>query len=230
MERYTVTPRELSLEPRPREKLARLGAQSLSDAELLGMILRTSAGDRSPSETAQRILTKFHGLRGLASMPAAKLMKPSVLGPVKGQEILALIELGRRLFARAPANEYPPMASPQDVADYLWPRITDPQKEHFFCVLLDVKGSVIRLHTVSIGTLDSSLVHPREVFKEAVAASSSSVIVAHNHPSGDPAPSAEDRQVTTRLVEAGRILGIDVIDHIIFGEDNFTSLKQLGMM
>jgi DNA repair protein radc len=149
---------------------------------------------------------------------------------MKGQDLLACIELGRRLFARAPNNENPIVASPQDVADFLMPRITDPKKEHFFALLLDVKSRLIRFQTVSIGTLDASLVHPREVFKEAIAASSSSIIVAHNHPSGDPTPSAEDRKVTTRLIEAGKILGIDVLDHIVFGEEQWVSLKQLGMM
>lgn len=230
MDHYTITPPELSLEPRPREKLTRMGAQTLSDAELLAILLRSGKDERSPAELAQRLLKKFEGLRGIAGTPPAKLMKSRDLGPVKSQEILACIELGRRLYARAPQNEFPIMGSPQEVAEYLGPRITDPKKEHFFTLLLDVKSRVVRLHTVSIGTLDSSLVHPREVFREAIAASCSSIIVAHNHPSGDPTPSAEDRNVTARLVEAGKIVGIDVLDHIVFGDEEWRSLKQLGMM
>jgi DNA repair protein RadC len=223
-------PAQLHIEPRPRQKLTRDGAQSLSDVELLSILLGSGSGEHSPTARAQKILEKYHGLRGLAAMPIEKLTKSKDFGPVKSQEIVACIELGRRLYARAPQNENPIVASPQDVADYLMPRLTDPKKEHFFAVLLDVKSRVIRLHTVSIGTLDSSLVHPREVFKEAIAASSSSVIVAHNHPSGDPSPSSEDKKVTTRLVEAGKLLGIDVLDHIVFGEDQWCSLKQLGLM
>ena len=226
----TSQPPELSLEPRPREKLARLGAQSLSDAELLAILLGSKPGDHSPTVRAMKILDKYKGLRGLSATPVAKLMRSKDVGPVKGQEILACIELGRRLYAKAPQNEHPTLSSPQEVAEYLMPRITDPNQEHFFVILMDVKSKVIRLLTVSIGTLDASLVHPREVFKAAIVASTSSIIVAHNHPSGDPTPSAEDRRVTTRLVEAGNIVGIEVLDHLIFGQEKWCSMRQLGLM
>jgi DNA repair protein RadC len=227
---YVVTSEDTEIEPRPKEKLARNGASSLSNAELLAIVLR-SGGAEPPMALANRLLTKFRDLRGVALAPPEKLAKVAGVGPTKAREVHACIELGRRLFARAPGDDPGPITSPQDVADYLLPRLTDVNKEHFFTVLLDVKSNVLGLKTISIGTLDSSLVHPREVFKEAIAASASSIIVAHNHPSGDTTPSPEDRRVTARLVEAGKILGIEVLDHIIIaGDDGWSSMNQLGMM
>jgi DNA repair protein RadC len=151
------------------------------------------------------------------------------VGPVRGLQIAASVELGRRLASKVidlPCH----ISSPEDVADLLMPELAGEKKEHFKTLVLDTKNRVLKNVTISVGTLDASLVHPREVFREAVQASASSIVVAHNHPSGDPTPSAEDRQVTTRLVEAGKVLGIDVLDHIIIGEERWVSLKQQGFM
>jgi DNA repair protein RadC len=151
------------------------------------------------------------------------------LGPVKGVQIAACVELGKRL-ATYTEDSRPVIRTPQDVANLLMPELRDARKEHFKSLLLDVKNRVLKTVTVSVGTLDASIVHPREVFRDALAVSAAAMIVAHNHPSGDPTPSPEDRQVTARLCEAGKVMGIEVLDHVVLGDGRWISLKQLGWM
>jgi DNA repair protein RadC len=207
----------------------RYGSQALSSPDLLAILLRTGTEDCSAAELAQRLIAKFKDLRGLANASVKDLSRVKGVSHVRAQQIAACMELGRRLAAKVVESDHV-ISSPDDVVDFLLPKLEDTKREHFFALLLDTKNKVIKVHTVSVGTLDASLVHPREVFKEAIASSAASIIVAHNHPSGDPTPSTEDRQVTTRLVEAGRLLGIEVLDHIVLGDDHGVSFKKLGLM
>jgi DNA repair protein RadC len=226
---YTAAFRELPGEGRPRERLLRYGPQSLSTAELLAMVLQSGTQERSAAELAEGVIHRFQGLRGVAKASVKELSRVKGVGTTKAVQIAACVELGRRLAARV-ADPQTIIGSPDDVADLLLPELCDAAREHFKAVMLDTKNKVLKVATVSIGSLDQTIVHPREVFKEAIAVSAASVIVAHNHPSGDPTPSQEDRQVTARLVEAGRILGIELLDHLVLGADRWVSLKQLGML
>ncbi len=228
-ERYTIAIREMPTEERPRERLMSYGAQSLSTAELLAIVLRTGTKERSAIGLAEHLLSRHGGLRGVATATVEELACVKGIGPVKGVQIAACVELGRRLAAHTDESR-PVIRSPEDVVHLLMPELRDASKEHFKSLLMDTKNRVLRIVTVSIGSLDSSIVHPREVFKDAVASSAACMVVAHNHPSGDPTPSPEDRQVTMRLCEAGRVMGIEVLDHIVIGDGRWVSLKQLGWM
>lgn len=228
-ERYTVAIREMPAEERPRERLLHYGPSALSTTELLAIQLRIGTQGLSAVGVAEQLLSRFEGLRGIACANVAELSKVKGVGKVKAIEIAATVELGRRLAVMS-QDARPAIHSPQDVSNLLMPELRDLKKEHLKSLLLDSKNRVMHIKTVSIGILDSSLVHPREVFKDAILASSAAIIVAHNHPSGDPTPSLEDRRVTERLVEAGKLLGIDVLDHIVIGDNRFVSLKERGMM
>jgi DNA repair protein RadC len=228
-ERYTVAIRELPSHERPRERLQHHGASVLSTAELLAIQLRIGTKERSALGLAELLLNEFEGLRGVAGASIEQMSRVKGIGPVKAVEILAALELGKRLTALT-GEDKPCIRSPQDVANLLLPELRDAKKEHFKSLLLDTKNRVLKIITVSIGILDSSLVHPREVFKDAIQASAASLIVAHNHPSGDPTPSAEDKRITQRLAETGQIIGIELLDHIILGDNRWVSLKERGVL
>ncbi len=227
--RYTVAIKELPSEERPRERLMRYGAQALSTAELLAIVLRTGTKERSAIGLAECLLSEHGGLRGVANASVGELTKTKGLGEVKGIQIAACVELGKRLAAHN-SDQRPVIRCPEDAALLLMPHLRHETKEHFRSLLLDTKNRVLKEVTVSVGSLDASVVHPREVFKDAITASAAAILVAHNHPSGDPTPSPEDRQVTARLVEAGKIIGIEVLDHLVLGDGRWVSLKERGMM
>jgi DNA repair protein RadC len=227
--RYHVRIREIPSDERPRERLLSFGADALSTAELLAILLRTGTEQRSAMGLADHLLSAFGGLRGVAALTVEELGTVHGIGPAKAAQIKAAIEFGRRLVSASP-EERPHIRSPRDVYNLIGPALRDEKREHFIALLLDTKGGVIRQRTVSIGDLSSSLVHPREVFLEAVRHSAASLVVAHNHPSGDPTPSPEDARVTRRLAEAGELLGIDVVDHIVLGDNRWVSLKEKGLM
>ncbi len=226
--RYTVRIRELPADERPRERLIHYGADALSPTELLAILLRTGNEQRSATGLAEHLLSEFHGIRGVARATVTELAAVHGIGPAKAAQIKAAIEFGRRLVAASP-EERPKVRSPRDIYDLLGPALRDEKREHFVAVLMDTKGGVLRQRTISVGDLSSSLVHPREVFAEAIRYSAASIIVSHNHPSGDPTPSPEDAAVTRRLVEAGEILGIEVLDHIVLGDGRWVSLKEKGL-
>jgi DNA repair protein RadC len=205
------------------------GAQALSNAELLAILLRTGTISESAVGLAQRLLAESGGLRQLVEMSANELMKIKGIGLAKALQIKAGIELGRRI-ARSVQDSAVTIRSPRDVSDLLMEDLRYLKKEHFVCLFLNTKNHVIGQETLSIGSLNASIVHPREVFVAAIKRSSASIICVHNHPSGDPTPSREDIEITKRLSEAGRLIGIDVLDHIIIGDRTFVSLKEKGYL
>ncbi len=220
----SFTVRDLPPDERPRERLIHRGAESLSAQEILALILGRGVKGESVMVTAQKLLSKFGSLRGIADGSVEELSQVNGIGPAKAAQLKAAFELSRRL-AEAPRQARPQVQSPEDVVSVVGGALKGKKKEHFLVMLLDTRNRLIRVSTVSTGCLDSSIVHPREVFKEAVSASAASVIFVHNHPSGDPEPSPDDIELTRRLVDAGRLLGILVLDHVIVGDGNFLSLK-----
>lgn len=216
-------------EERPRERLLNDGARALSNQELLAIILRTGSKKESVVQLAHRLLQVFEGLRLLKDATIEELMHIKGIGHTKAVQIIAALELGRRMN-QIRQDERFVIRSPQDGANYVMDDMRFLSQEHFVCIYLNTKNQVIQQKTVFIGSLNASIVHPREVFKEAIKRSAASIVCFHNHPSGDPAPSHEDIEVTKRLVESGALLGIEVLDHIIIGDQKFVSLKEKGMI
>ncbi|NOV04072.1 RadC family protein [Paenibacillus planticolens] len=229
MEVTSLLLREVPLEERPRERMLQYGAGALSHAELLAIILRTGTVSESAVRLANRILSESGGLRSLVDMSKDQLTQIRGIGDAKALQIMAGIELGRRI-AKSKFSERVTIRSPKDIANLLSEELRYLQKEHFVCLFLNTKNHVLAQETLSMGSLNASIVHPREVFRAAIKRSSASIICVHNHPSGDPTPSPEDIQLTHRLVEAGTIIGIEVLDHVIIGDQRFISLKEEGFM
>jgi DNA repair protein RadC len=225
---YT-TIRELPACERPREKLATWGAASLRDHELLAILLRTGTRQRSALQLAQELLQRFNGLRGVLNATVHELASIKGMGLAKATQLAAAMELGRRV-AISTFQERPQIRSPEDVYNLLYANLLFEKREHFIAVLLDIKNRVLRTETISIGTLDSSLVHPREVYRAAIREGAACWIAAHNHPSGDPTPSPEDIAITKRLRDAGALLGIELLDHVIIGDGRYTSFRERGLL
>lgn len=213
----------------PRERLLQRGPSALSDAELLAVILRTGAEGQPAVEVAGELLERLGGLGGLLAAYPAELLQHKGVGPAKAAQLLAVVELARRL-ARLGGEPRPVIGSPADVFDLLALELARQDREQFVVILLDTRHQVLDVHRVSVGELNRTPVHPREVFKPAIRLSSAAVVLAHNHPSGDPTPSQEDRHLTQRLAEAGRLLGIEVLDHVVIGHGRYASLKELGWL
>ena len=222
--------REMPRDERPREKLIKHGVHSLSNAELIGIIIQTGCQDATAVELGQRVLRAFdNDLSAFFGMSIEELERNERLkgiGPAKACQIKAAIELGRRVNTHPP--EQPKIGSPGDVAALLTDELRYLKQEHFMILLLDNKNKVIKTETISIGTINASLVHPREVFVKAIRQHAAAVILAHNQPSGDPRPSAEDRAITKRLLESGELLGIPVLDHVVIGGADYVSFKESG--
>jgi DNA repair protein RadC len=221
--------REVPVEERPRERMQLSGAEALSNAELLAILLRTGTKHVSAIQLAQQLLMKTNGLHGLVDFHLDQFTQIPGLGKVKAMQIKAGIELGRRLAKTSRAERYV-VRSPEDAANYLMEDMRYLKKEQFVCLYLNTKNEILAQETLSIGSVNASIVHPREVFQAAILHNSTSFICAHNHPSGDPTPSPEDLNVTKRLKEVGELMGIPLIDHIIIGERKFISLKQRGLI
>ncbi len=215
---------------RPREKMLLYGSSSLSLSELLAVIIRTGDREKTATTLSDEIISfQDDGIKFLADCTPNELMEIKGVGKAKACQIVAAIELGKRIATRK-RNNFDNVNSPEKVSKIFMEEMRYYQKEHFNAVLLDTKGKVIAVENISIGDLNSTLVHPREVFKNAVKKSASSIILVHNHPSGDPEPSGEDIEITTRLQEAGNIIGIKVLDHIIIGDGEFKSLKSENLI
>ena len=218
--------KDLPLDDRPREKLTLRGAQNLSDAELIAILLRTGKKGKSVISVAQQLITTNRNLSVLASKTLWDLMKVDGIGKDKATTLLAAFELSRRIESQSKWLNEKKVTSPQDVADIFIPLLRDEIKEKFLLVCLNSANKIITYEVVSVGSLNSSVVHPREVFKAALDHNSASIILLHNHPSGNPEPSNEDIAITKKIVESGKILDIPVFDHIIIAGNVFTSFVE----
>ncbi|MDV3428142.1 MAG: DNA repair protein RadC [Bacillota bacterium] len=214
---------------RPRERLLRFGPECLSNSDLLAVILRTGTRNENIVSLCSRLLKESGGLNGLINMTVSEYREITGIGDAKAASLIALMELCKRIKSYKSGNDYK-IVSPKDAADLLMEEMRYLKKEYLKVILLNTKNVVLTIKDVSVGSLNSSIVHPREVFTYAVRDSSSSIIICHNHPSGDPTPSEEDINITRRLSESGRILGIELLDHIIIGDGTFVSLKEKGII
>jgi DNA repair protein RadC len=213
---------------RPRERLVMHGPGALSDAQLLAIIIRNGRTGRSAVDLGRELLERFGSLAGVERAGIREICEVPGIGRAKAAEIKAAIELGRRY--QKPSLAGASFCSSGEVAEYYRPRMKDLKKEMFRCALLDTKNKIIREEVVSVGSLSASIVHPRDTFKAAVRESAAAVIFIHNHPSGDIKPSQEDILLTRRLVQAGEVIGIQVLDHIIIGDDDHFSFRDNGMI
>lgn len=225
---YNPMIRDMALSDRPRERLSQVGERALSSAELIAIVIRTGVGGENVVRLAERILAHFGGLQGLVRASVAELQTVRGVGRAKAVEIKAAIELGRRAMATVP-EERARVTSPADAASLLMSEMAFLEQEHLRVILLDTRNQVLAVPTIYIGSLNTSVVRLAELFRAAIRENAAALIVVHNHPSGDPSPSPEDVRVTRQLVEAGRLIDIDVLDHIIIGHQRFVSLKERSL-
>ena len=228
-EQKQIMVKDIPINERPRERMLHFGSDSLSNAELLAILLRTGSSSDSVLSLAQKVLSEIGSIQALHEIAIEELTNIKGIGPAKAIQIKAAIELGKRVAGQNYMDRVT-IRSPKDVADYLMEDLRHLKQEHFLALLLDTKNNVIAKEIISIGTLNASIIHPREVYKPAIKKSVSAIIAVHNHPSGDPTPSREDIEVTKRLKEAGDILGIDLLDHVIIGNQRYVSLKDKGLI
>jgi DNA repair protein RadC len=233
MTSYSGAIKEWPEDERPRERLMKLGADTLSEAQLLAIVLATgdASSGQSALDLAMYLVRTFDGLRALDAASIAELCQIKGIGPAKATTIKAALELGKRLFGE-PMQRHLKITSPQDLVNYFQPRLQHLRKEVFKAVLLNTKHQMLKDVTVSEGSLSASLVHPREAFLPAIKESAAAVIFLHNHPSGDPTPSTEDKELTLRLAEVGQLIGISVLDHIIIGSGSpgYISFRDTGLL
>lgn len=227
---YNYTIKDLPEDERPREKLYKYGIEALSNAELLAIIIRTGNKHDTALGLSQRILSiDKNGLKYLAEVSLDELTSVNGIGKCKAAQVLAAVELGKRI-ATSFNDKKIKISSPQDVSNLVMEEMRYLKKEHFRIIMLDTKNNILTISNISIGSLNASIVHPREVFKEAIRRSSASIILVHNHPSGEPTPSKEDISITKRLIESGKILGISVLDHIVIGDGCYFSFKEQNIL
>jgi DNA repair protein RadC len=219
----------LAPQDRPREKLARAGVTSLGDNELVALLLGTGVRGRSALTVAQDVIDTAGGVAGLLRITADELRRVSGVGAPRAALLLAAVELGRRAVA-SQGDERPRFKKPSDIGRYLLPLYGGYREERFGVVMLDAKLRLIRAETLSVGILDASIAHPREIFRTATLASASAIALFHNHPSGDPAPSADDVALTQRMAAAGELMGINVVDHVILGDGRWFSFREAGLI
>lgn len=214
---------------RPREKLARHGARALGDNELLALVLTSGSGGRDVLTLAGDLLAAAGGVQGLPGLSPADLARQRGIGPARAAQVLAALELGRRtLMIRS--SERVRLSTPQQLASWLIPQFGAARVEQFGIVMLDTRHRLIRAAVLSVGSLDATVVHPREVFREAAGASASAIVLFHNHPSGDPTPSPDDLALTQRLVRAGEVMGIRVADHLVLAHQHYYSFLEAGRL
>ena len=214
---------------RPREKLTRFGATSLGDNELVAIVLGEGHARASALDLANALLTSTGGVEGLARARPDDLIAVRGIGEARAAQLLASVELGRRVMSRGGRKRFQ-VTSPRSIAEFLMPQYGNRPVEQFGIVLLDTKHKVLRTTVLSVGTLDASIVHPREIFREATAGGAAAIVLFHNHPSGDPEPSRDDRRLTERLIAAGMVMGIDVLDHVILGDASYFSFREKGTL
>jgi DNA repair protein RadC len=219
----------LSPNDRPREKLLRLGPAGLGDNELIALVVGSGSRRSNALALANQILETAGGLHGIPRSGVDDLRRLEGMGVAKAAQVLAAVELGRRTLLRCPPARVQ-FANPRDLATYLLPQFGSKPVEQFGIVMLDTKHRLLRTSVVSVGTLDSSPAHPREIFREAASASAAAIVLFHNHPSGDPMPSRDDVDLTRRLVDAGELMGIEVIDHVILADTRYFSFKEAGRL
>ena len=212
---------------RPREKLERLGPTGLGDNELMAVVLGGGVLGHSALDLANRLIEHAGGLHGFTRLGMSALCRVGGIGRARAAQVIAAIELGRRTLVRD-MIERPRLVTPRQVAAYLLPEYGSCAVEQFGILMLDSKNRVLRIKLLSVGSLDSTIAHPREVFREATAAAAAAIILFHNHPSGDPSPSPDDVDLTLRLVSAGQIMGIEVIDHLILADQTYFSMMESG--
>ena len=215
--------KDISKENRPRERLEKNGVHVLSDAELLAVIFKTGNKQENAIVMSDRLITKY-GIDKLNDLSLKELQEIRGIGPAKAMQIKVLFEFNKRHNLSKVNNL--PIKTAKDVFLYASEKLADNKKEHFMVLHLDTKNKIIKDEIISIGTLNASIIHPREVFKSAIKESANSIILVHNHPSGDSEPSIEDKEITEKLMEAGEILNIKVLDHVIIGKDNYHSFKE----
>lgn len=222
--------KELPIDDRPREKLALRGAHNLSDAELIAILLRTGTKGKSVIELAQELVQKAGGLNKLASQTSEAIQKQLGIGKDKAAALIAAFEIGRRADAQKKLFSLKKITSPTDAAEIFIPLLRDKIKEEFYVICLNTAGKINKYELISVGSLNQSIVHPREVFKVAIENNSANIILLHNHPSGNPEPSNEDIAITKKMVEAGKLMDIQVFDHVIIAGNKFTSLVEKRLM
>ena len=221
--------KHLAPHDRPREKFERHGASALGDNELLALILGSGSRGSGALAVANQLLVCSDGLHGLTRLHAEELQHVPGIGRARAAQVLAAVELGRRTLVRG-LGERPSLTSPRDLALHLLPQYGASPVEQFGVVMLDSKLHVLRVKIVAVGSLDTTVAHPREVFREASVASAAAIVLFHNHPSGDPSPSLDDLQLTDRMIEAGEIMGIQVVDHIVLASHSYFSLQEAGLL
>jgi len=224
---YRIT--DLENDDRPRERLIKIGPQALKDAELIAILLRVGVRGENSVQVAERLLRDLGGLSGLQRAPAGLISTQRGIGEAKAAQILAAIELGRRIATFNAGDREPVVHSPKDVADLVMYEMSGLVQEELWVLLLDTRNRKISLEKIYKGSLNNSLIRVAEVFKPAVQCNAASIVIMHNHPSGDSSPSQEDIAITREIVKAGELLGVDVLDHLVIGQGNFVSLKESGV-
>jgi DNA repair protein RadC len=225
---YHVTIHDMPTGERPRERLLHYGPEALSTAELMAILLRTGSRGENVLDLATRLLSEFGGLGGLSRATLSELSVFKGVGPAKAAQLKAGLEIGRRLLIAAP-HERPQITSPADAANLLMLEMAHLEQEHLQVLLLDTKNHVLASRNIYKGNVNTSVIRVAELFREAIRHNSTAMIIAHNHPSGDPTPSPEDVRVTRQIVEAGNLLDIEVLDHLIIGQGRYVSLKERGL-
>jgi len=226
----SFTIHDLPRAERPRERMQKHGSEALSTSELIAVLIGSGTRGESVLLTAQKLLSEFGNLKNIAGASVKELSRLKGIGPARAMQIKAAFELGRRLEDPDYCTSESPVQSPEQAYKSVQEKLKGKKKEHFYLLCLDTRNRVCSKKQVSVGNLDSSIVHPREVFKDAISSLAASVIFVHNHPSGDLEPSSEDVNLTKRLVDAGELLGIPVLDHIIVSDRGYTSLKSRNLV
>lgn len=221
---------EIPKNERPTEKLINFGSDALSNSELLAIILRSGVKGESVLNISQKVLSEVHGLDGILNISYDELTSIKGIKTVRAAQILAVVELFRRFKSLKTQNDKISINSPSDISDMLIQEMRGFNQEILKVIVLNTKNNIIRVKDVFKGTLNTSIVHPREIYSEALKSGGASIIICHNHPSGDPTPSKEDINITKRIMECGKILGIKLLDHLIIGDKEFVSLKEKGII